>query len=127
MVWIRLLFYTPLSLFICLLFRLLISLLFKIEFKQATRRQLGTLVGNHINDIHGLVHTLLLAYYIWKKLGLGRFYLPVPWSSFDYTHDVLLRQPCMCNNNNRVARLNMPYKVSKNNFIPVLEISHHSG
>ena len=40
---------------------------------------------------------------IWKRLGCGRFYLPV--SSYGYTHDVLLHQPCMCNNNDRAARL----------------------
>ena len=43
----------------------------------------------------------------------------------DYTHDVLLHQPCTSNNNDRVPRLNMPYKLSKNTFISVLEISYH--
>ena len=52
----------------------------------------------------------------WKILS------SIAMSSFEYTHDVLLHQPFMCNKNDRVSGLSMLYKVSKNNFILVLEI-----
>ena len=36
-------------------------------------------------------------------------------SSSDYTYDMLLHQPYLCNNNDR-ARLNMPYQLNKTNY-----------
>ena len=43
-----------------------------------------------------------------EKIRLRKILSSSAMSSSDYTHDVLLHQPCMCKNNDRVARLNMP-------------------
>ena len=39
-----------------------------------------------------------------EKIRLRKILSSSAMSSSDYTHDVLLHQPCMCNNNDRVAR-----------------------
>ena len=63
-------------------------------------------IENHINDIHGLVHTLIINSILYmEKIRLWKILSSSAMSSSDYTHDVLLHQPCMCNNNDRAARL----------------------
>ena len=53
-----------------------------------------------------------------EKIRSWKIFSSSAMGSSDYAHEVLLHQPYMCNNNDRVSRLNMSDKVSKNNFIP---------